>query len=253
MRLKYVKIYGERNTNTNYLGEIIRLNLDVEEIPGVVPKRMRRIQTYLPAKNRLRDLYFQLTFSRNLGWKHAKVKSAEELKRYSLVRGGSVGFVTITKNPYSWLLSFYKRPYHQDYEPIHARPDFDAFLELPCSTVGRENLEGGPYNPIQLWNLKNLAYLQLAELDTLNLTAEQILEDPPGVIAEVSRAFGLEYRSNTFINFDESTKYESKDSNHYRDYYANERWKESLRAPSIEIINRYLDRTLMERFGYQYL
>jgi hypothetical protein len=251
--LKYVKIYGERNTNTNYLGEIIRLNLDVAVIPGVVPKRMRKMQARLPAKNRMRDLYFQLTFSRNLGWKHSRVKSAEELQRYALVRSGAVGFITITKNPYSWLQSFFKRPYHQGYEPKHARPEFDAFLELPCSTVGRENLEGGPYNPVQLWNVKNQAYLQLSELNAINLTAEQILENPPGVIAEISRTFGLGYRSDTFINFDESTKYESKDSNYYRDYYTNERWKDSLSASSIEIINRQLDPALMERFGYSFI
>ncbi len=189
--MKYVKIYGERNTNTNYLGEIIRLNLDVDEIPGVVPRRMRQIQTRLPAKNRMRDLYFQLTFSQNLGWKHAKVKSADELLRYSLVKKRDVGFLTITKNPYAWLVSFYKRPYHQDYEPKHARPDFNAFLELPCSQVGRENLEGGPYNPIQLWNIKNQAYLQLSELDVINLTAEEILDNPPGVIAKSARLLVL--------------------------------------------------------------
>jgi hypothetical protein len=251
--LKYVKIYGERNTNTNYLGEIIRLNLDVLEIPGVVPKMMRRIQTRLPAKNRLRDLYFQLTFGRNLGWKHAKVKSAAELQEYRLLRHNRVIFITITKNPYSWLLSLYKRPYHQYHEYQDEKPDFESFLELPCSTVGRENLDGKRYNPVELWNVKNRSYLELAELQVLNLTSEEIFDDPQQVLRRISDKFDIDYRSSTFLNFDESTKYESKDSDYYRDYYVNERWRKNLTDQSIAIINRYLDREVMNRFGYQYL
>ena len=79
--MKYVKIYGERNTNTNYLGELIRLNLDVSELPGVVPRKMRRLQTRLPAKNFLRDAYFAATYAKNLGWKHSMVKDVDYLKQ----------------------------------------------------------------------------------------------------------------------------------------------------------------------------
>ncbi len=251
--MNYVKIYGERNTNTNYLGEIIKLNLDLADIPGVVPKTMRRIQTRLPAKNRLRDLYFQATFGSNLGWKHSKVKTAAELRRYPLLRKHRVIFVTITKNPYSWLLSLYKRPYHQYHEYQDTKPDFNTFLELPCSTVGRENLGDESYNPVELWNVKNRSYLGLDEFDVMNLTSEKIFEDPQRVIAAISDKFGIKYCSDTFVNFDESTKYESKDSSYYRDYYVNELWKEKLSADSIAIVNRYLAPDLMSRFGYAFL
>lgn len=55
---KRVKIYGERNTNTNYLSQLIGLNLKAEEIPGVVPARIMALQRRLPGNELVRDLYF---------------------------------------------------------------------------------------------------------------------------------------------------------------------------------------------------
>ena len=169
--MKLLKIYGERSTNTNYLGELIGLNLDVTVIPGVAPRKMRQIQTKLPAKDLLRDIYFELTFHRNLGWKDFRVKEIEQLRRYPLVKYHEVCFVTITKNPYSWLLSLYRRPYHQHYT---TKPSFEKFLETTWRTVHRENLQTMIFNPVQLWNITNRSSLPLDGLQVLNLTSESI-------------------------------------------------------------------------------
>lgn len=248
--MKLVKIYGERNTNTNYLGELISLNLDIAEIPGVVPKTMRRIQTHLPAKNGLRDIYFQLSYGRNLGWKHAKVENPQRIRKCPLVRNNDVCFITLTKNPYSWLLSLFRRPYHQYYK---TKPDFETFLEMEWNTVRRENISHKIANPVELWNIKNRAYLPLRELNALNLTTESIFNDAASVIRQISTTFSINYRTSNFVNFDESTKYESKDSEYYRDFYTNERWRSELSGSAIAIINRHLDKDVMEHFGYEYL
>ena len=34
---KLIKLYGERNSSTNYLGRLLELNLEVEGFPGVAP------------------------------------------------------------------------------------------------------------------------------------------------------------------------------------------------------------------------
>jgi len=248
--MKLAKIYGERNTNTNYLGELIKLNLDIMEIPGVVPRKIMRIQAPPPAKNLLRDIYFGLTFYKNLGWKHSRVKSEEVLKKYSLVKSNDVIFLTITKNPYSWLLSLYRRPYHQYFR---VKPSFETFLETPWETVNRDNLRGPVTNPIELWNIKNRSYLNLHSLKKINLTSENIFEDAKGVIDRISSEFSVNHLNDKFANFDESTKYEGKDSNYYRDFYLKEKWKENLSDEAIAIINRHLDRSLMEYFGYEFL
>ena len=248
--MKIVKIYGERNTNTNYLGELIRLNLVAQCIPGVVPRKMREIQTRLPAKNLLRDIYFAATFHKNLGWKHSKVKDADSLRKHTLVKQNGVCFVTITKNPYSWLMSLYKRPYHQQYK---VKPDFETFLQLPWTTVRRENVRGHIANPIELWNIKNRSYLQLETLSVLNLTTEAIFEDAELVLQKIGKTFDIAIRSSTFINFEESTKYEAKGSDYYREFYIKEKWKENLSKEARSIINYYVDKDLMAKFGYKLL
>lgn len=93
----WTKLYGERNTNTNYLGKLLELNVEVGQLPGVVPKSIFRLQNWLPGDERVRDWYFAATFRTNLGWKHASVKSADELLRSPLVSDKHVGFITVTK------------------------------------------------------------------------------------------------------------------------------------------------------------
>lgn len=39
-----LKLYGERNTGTNYLTKLIDLNLDIEQLHGVVPSYIMRLQ-----------------------------------------------------------------------------------------------------------------------------------------------------------------------------------------------------------------
>lgn len=246
-----VKIYGERNTNTNYLSQLIRLNLKVEELPGVVPARIMALQRKMPGHELVRDLYFLLSYGQNLGWKHTCVKSAAVLSRCPVVRKNEVCFITLTKNPYSWLLSLHRNPYHQRYLQ---KPDFETFLRTPWRTLRRENAEKVVKSPIELWNLKNAANLQLASLHALNLTSESLIENPAAVIEQISRKFSIERHSDKFMNYERSTKREAgKDSSFYRDYYRNERWRAELSGEAIAIINEGIDRALMAHFGFALL
>lgn len=242
-----IKIYGERNTGTNYLAKLIALNLDVEQLSGVVPGWLLAAQERLPAKEVVRDLYFAMNFRRNLGWKHMLVKPAQELLRYPACCDG-LAFVTLTKNPYSWLLSLYRKPYHKSYS---GKPDFETFLTRPWRCVGRDNLAGDLSSPVELWNLKNASYIQLAEkLPTVHLDFEGLLEDPEQLLRRISDAIACEWRQPQFINYDKSTKESSKNSGFYRDYYLNEKWKSEFSAAAVAIVNEQLDREVMDFFGY---
>ena len=241
---RLIKLYGERNTNTNYMSRLIGLNLDARELRGTVPKWMR----YLFGTERQRDLYFEFTYGNNLGWKHSCVKPPDALLKYRLVREKRVAFVSITKNPYSWLLSLHRNHYHQEYrEP----PSFEEFLTLPWKTVGREECGAVVANPVELWNLKNASYLHLRELGGLNITTESLFEDAEAVIAKIGKHFGIGRRQEAFVNYEVSTKNRDVGPEYYRDYYLNERWAEKLSNESLEIINRTLDRRLVSYFGYE--
>ena len=250
MKKPLIKIYGERNTGTHYLSELIRLNLEVEEVPGVVPKYIMALQKQLPGKELVRDLYFAMTYKHNLGWKHTTVKPLEIIAKYSIAKN-NLSFVTITKNPYSWLLSLYKRPYHQYYAD---KPDFESFLSTSWKTVGRDSAPKILSSPVELWNMKNSSYLQLEDtFPVLNIKYEDILDVPKNIIELISNTFSYGRRLSHFQNYEKSTKEKGKDSSFYRDYYLNERWKDMLSPQSIAIINERLDNELMNYFRYEKL
>lgn len=242
-------MYGERNTTTNYLSKLVGLNLDIEELRGSVPSYIGDIQKYLPGNEWMRDLYFSFTYKENLGWKHTRVEAPAVLKQYFTEAEQPV-FVTITKNPYSWLLSLHRNPYHH---PGSRKVSFENFIESQWMTTRRDNCERWLSNPVELWNIKNRSYLGLAGLDALNLTSENVLDDPAKVIDQISETFGITRKSDDFINYEKSTKDSKKNSNYYRDYYLGEKWRDELSNVAITQINKSLDMDLMQHFGYQVL
>ena len=246
---KKIKIYGERNTNTNYLSELINLNLKANEIKGTVPPYVIRLQHHLPGNEMVKDIYFGLTYFQNLGWKHTRIKTEEKLKKYRIVNNNLI-LITITKNPYSWLLSLYKRPYNQYY---NSKPDFYTFLRKKWKIVGRDNITHVLNNPIELWNIKNASYLQITDINILNLTSEGLLRDPESVLKTISAKFNIEKTTSFFKNHHQSTKNKNKNFKYYQDYYLNKKWREKLSSKEINLINEYLDEKLMHKFGYEYL
>lgn len=248
---KLIKLYGERNTGTNYVSKLIALNLDVDELRGVVPPLIRTLQRRLPGQELVRDIYFFLTYRHNLGWKHSRVKPPSKLKRYDTLKS-EICFVTLTKNPYSWLVSLYRRPHHQ-YQYYDNKPGFETFLRSPWKTVGRDNCQKDLPSPVMLWNVKNSSYLQLRRLGGMNLTIESVLRDPENIVEKLSSHFGIDRVSGEFVNYERSTKGENKSFADYQSYYLNERWREVLSEESILIINEAVDKDLMDYFGYEVL
>ncbi|MCP4550824.1 MAG: hypothetical protein GY834_02020 [Bacteroidetes bacterium] len=246
---KLIKIYGERNTNTNYLSKLVELNLHAKEVSGTVPPIIMKMQKLLPGNELVRDIYFHFTFEKNLGWKHALVKPQKELNKCKLV-DFNLFFLTITKNPYSWLLSLYRNPYHQYFSD---KPSFEVFLKRQWKTIGRDNTQGNLSSPIELWNIKNRSYLQLDTNNVINITTESMFQDAGNIIHEISKRFSIEKKSDEFINYERSTKNKSKDSVYYRDYYLSEKWRENLSRDAITIINESIDKDLMVHFGYSVL
>ncbi|MEZ6127626.1 MAG: hypothetical protein R3C59_03025 [Planctomycetaceae bacterium] len=242
-----VKIYGERNSGTIYLSELLRLNFHIRELQGFVPWTVSALQMLLPGKEAVRDAWFATTFARNLGWKHMQAMPPEELRQYAIT-SGRLHFLTITKNPYSWLLSMHRRPYHQYYDRSLT---FEEFLTTPWKSTGRDAADAVIANPIELWNLKNRSYCRLCpESGALNLRYEDVLDDTQRILQQVEDRFQLKRRNREFRNYEPSTKDSSRDSDYYRDYYLNERWRSKLSAQAVRIINEHLDHELRQTFGY---
>jgi len=241
---KLLKIYGERNCGTNYLRQLILHNFDVTLLSGTVPQRLRRL---FRGNESLLDLYFRLTRRKNLGWKHAVAPSVTEQKRVS-VPVERVVFITLSKNPYAWLVSLFRHPYHYR----AAMSSFARFLRTPWETVGRENHPASFANPVAMWNEKNASYLRLQEfVHYTNLRYEDLLRDPEQTLADIAQAYALPRRTPTFVNLQESTKGEmNKSYSHYQDYYLNERWRDELCDEDVAWINDNLDGDVMVTLHY---
>lgn len=246
--LPLIKIYGERNSGTIYLSELLRLNLQIQELRGFVPWPVHALQLLLPGREAVRDAWFARTFPRNLGWKHRCAPPATELMQHAIV-SGRVHFVTITKNPYSWLLSMHRRPYHQYYK---TKLTFEEFLLTPWPTTRRDGTAEVLSGPVELWNIKNRSYRQLADrLPVINLRYEDLLGQPEEWLNRIQTQFDLQRRTTEFRNFQQSTKDSDRDSSWYKDYYLKERWRSKLSVDAVDIINRLLDHDLRQAFGYQ--
>jgi hypothetical protein len=118
MNDQIIKIFGGRNTGTNYLEQLIDNNLYVKQLPGIFPRywlkirgKMKQVEYLFPSLsnittwNKLKNLYLINTKKTNLGWKHS-IPDYNIMDSYN--HGSKLHIVTLTRNPYSWLLSLYK-------------------------------------------------------------------------------------------------------------------------------------------------
>lgn len=245
-----LKIYGERNTGTNYLSQLLDLNFEIQQLPGVVPRSIGHMQHVLPGREWLRDAYFAASYGKNLGWKHCHVRPDLMRARF---RGDlqRVAFVTLTKNPYSWLISLSRKPYHYQDD----RPDsLEVLIAKPWRTVGRDNMNKAVCDPVDLWNRKNASYLELAaHFPTVTLKYEELLASPLDAVRNIGLELGLERKSEQFVNYEKSTKDSAKSFDFYSNYYLSELWQDELATPVREAISKRLDGDLMRELGYEVL
>ena len=242
-----VKLFGERNTGTRYLARLLEQNLSVDMLAGAPPAWVRRLQRQLPGKEWLRNAYFVTSAHHNLGWKHSLPNPDQVRNR---IGSRSVLVVTLTKNPYAWLVSLYRRPYHQHWDK---RPSFSEFLGKPWQTIRREAAGKNAYaSPVTLWNEKNAAYLALAEqVGAVNMTYENLLQNPSDAIADVAASAGAKWDPSTFVNLESSTKKSTKTHADYRAYYAQEQWRREFSEDDINLVNRQLSSEVVQAFGYE--
>lgn len=254
-----LKIYGERNVGTNYVEALIAQNLRVSVLPGRVPSSDLRTQLMGQLKRVLpgveawheaaRDRYFDQHFNRDLGWKHM-CPAPERIGASGLAE---VRFVIVVKNPYSWLLSLFRSPYH-----VGGRDaDFETFLHrrLPVMET-RENIGARALTPVEVWNRKGQGYLalQAAAARAIIVPYEDFLRDEAAIIARIADRLEIARRPD-FQSIASGVKRSNRSitREEYVDYYLNERWKADLSAENIRNINSLLDPALMAALHYDFL
>ena len=197
------------------------------------------------------NIYLEWLLAKNLevdildspayGWKHRLAPSDQELTPE--MKSNTV-FVCLIKNPYSWLLSMHKRPYN--HESLRKLP-FSEFLKYSF---------GDYRNPIIMWNQKIKSYLDLKNYvpQYILFKYEDLLEDFKVELNRFADQFGLE-KPELYKNINNLLTHSHgiKSAGFHRDFYIEERWKQSLRGKHIDFINEHLDQSLMNQLNYSIL
>lgn len=251
----FVKIFGERNSGTRAVTQMVRKVRGIRtchdreralEPPAPATELREKIGEYYGGK--WRRLYDEaLTDCQAQGnpgmarWKHAVAKYDESFADTA----ASVLFCI--RNPYSWTVSFAKRPYHRKGPQAQS---FVEFIDRPWMTVGREHAPAVVRSPLSLWNMKYASYAKFKTEATIPNTLikfENFVVNPVPYLVGKLDELGLP--SAGVVSIEKSTK-DERSLDDIRSYYLQEKWRGWLTAPVVEAINRQVDWNVALYFGY---
>ncbi|HCQ28776.1 MAG TPA: hypothetical protein DIU39_00720 [Flavobacteriales bacterium] len=209
---KKVKVFGERNSGTIYLEKLLVKNFKVD----------------------IAD-YF------TLGWKHRLAPHKEELDKIE----DDIIYLILVKNPYAWLRSMHRKPYHQEQLK---QLSFNQFIEFPY---------GDYENPVKMWNAKYRAYLHMNEYakNFALIKYEELLETPEEILSGLKEKFNLKTTLYWFsdIQHQLTNNHGELKKKFHKNYYLKEKWKSEYKPETIALVNKYIDNDLMQQFDYKIL
>lgn len=254
-RRQRVKIFGERNTGTNALKQLIEKNSDSRVLPSVAseldpwfPLKWRTLALLPGGKARI-ERYIDGVFrgrTPTLAWKHAAT-NLTDVSDFS-----DCLVVLTTRHPASWALALYRRPYHSFGEKPSTFPEF---LSMRWQPVTRDALTAGAFTPIEMWNMKMRSYVTFASALATKGAAhvwvrfEDFVGDQEAVFDRLRGC--LTNPAETCSIVSASTKDPSKDYAYYRDYYRREAWATEIDPDSEAILTDAVDWSIAVAFGYR--
>ena len=225
-----VKVFGERNTGTNFVQRLLSSQQDIQLVMGAPNKWIAPIRNIVKArvlgvasdqhllkervqrKNQVsqsvlrhrsipQDIvwsaYFGWTQHRNFGWKHRNLDE-HTLKQSKKFR--ETKFLCLVRNPYQWLISMRRRPYGLGVPP---GADWAQFLSFS-------------------WNSKSY-------------------DAKPQV------------HYNTPVDEDPTKPGDSQSLASYRQSYLDQEWVNNIPREFCSQINNDLDRELCQQLNYRFI
>lgn len=247
-------LFGERNTSTNALKQLILRNSGSapEHVPPALrPSKVKKDDWLLAILKKSRHFqhWRQDRIWRNASilhtWKHA----ATYFDDPSVFENHKVIFTV--RHPASWLVALHRRPHNAK---VKVPRNFQDFLYVSWPTLERERLGKSVLTPPALYNKKIESYLFFCEqLTGLGIQHrfvrfEDFAQDQAAVFYAI-RAL-LKDPVETPRPIEASTKDKNKDFAVYRDYYAKEKWRGEIDEGAKHLINREICWDLVRQFGY---
>lgn len=215
--IEYVKIHGLQRSGTNYLAYLVDHNFD-------------QTKSLINAG----------------GWKHGHYCAPWSL-------GQEVHVLTITKNPYAWLVSTYN----------YWKPDV-SFDEYVKGRIVVEKQAGTPFlylaaNPVQHWNNMHYHWLsvRLNNKKSLVVPYELLIFLPDRVIEGVGLEFGLKAKPEftDTLNIMSAGEEHPLPSDEWwadREYYVFDKFMDRYPKDLLRFVNDQLDKEVMGVLGYTF-
>jgi len=258
-----LKIYGERNTGTTFLRELMKRNFAVSMLSGTpwareghdardkVADEFQHHPSWTKklVRDRFSDLINRKHMNDTLGWKHmyppiSILKNAPELTRNTI-------FMVTAKHPVFWALSFHRHPYHHYFKTDNMT--FADFIRHPFIPMISDNVDVPYYKSIiELYGAKVDGYRELASLDlTMELVRyENLVANVMGFLDEMTAKYGLARRSKEPAILGRSTKGDARTLADFQTAYKVENAMKAVSEEDYRFIISVFGRRRLAWLGY---
>lgn len=250
--LRYIKLFGERNSGTTWLEKLIRHNLDAKLLI-ITAEKIRKRGGYRGRADfeGAMDHFFLNEGRVNFGWKHRAVSVSSLVQR---AKYPDTAFIFLTKDPYWFVRSLWRNPYNRLARNTK-KLELSQFAQKPWPLLARDEIDGESLtSPFKLWSHKVRSYLETVEgLPTGKATLiryEDVLVDPESELRKAAATLGVDH-GETFRNWETDTKGGSAyGADYYKQRYLSANYSDFFDEAALEMAARDLDRDLLDRLGY---
>ena len=256
-----VKIFGERNTATRAVKQMLRATDGVTLVNSKRPDELGNVEwanlmasINLYIQDDWRKVYMD-ALRDNVShydapiamWKHAAPRWDDAFIDQDVCT------IFCVRNPYSLALSMACKPYHMK---ARRTDDFLTFIKRPWLTERRDNTGIILRSVMDLWNNKLRAYADFADQAELSdgkvayVRFEDFVANPARTLANALAGFGATTAPSPIA---ESTKNHGKPLSELQSFYESEAWRNRLTASTVSAINELLDWPLVDQFCYERL
>jgi len=252
-----IKIYGERNSGTRFLTDLIKKNFTTPVLLGSTPGEYDELGLCTPepplVRNLIRDRRTHLANRRampeTLGWKHM-CPPIEFLKSMPQMAATTL-FLVIVKHPVFWALSFHRRPYSSYFDS--RKMGFDEWLRHIFIPTARDSVEQAFYpSAIGIYAAKVDGYRRLSGLQVPFelIRYEELISDIPGFLRRLQLKYRLPRHRRKDIIRNTSTKGDQRELGDFVSQYRLDRVAEAVSANNYEFIISSLGEDRLRWLGY---
>jgi len=259
-----LKVFGERNTGTNFLKSFLRLNTSLKVLKGGdggredIKKQFKDfvskhdIKDTFARKLVMESLLDQESTRRsqiNFGWKHANV-CPQMLSKVSGFK--DVCFIFIIRNPWRFISSLHQKPYNLLPKPT---ADIMQFVRSPIYVNQRDLLSSRLIkSPVELWNRKVRSYFEFSSVypkQSLIVYYENLVLSPSGFADDLRKLCKV---NKSIIVPNDSSKKHRGDTKTFAEFCQEVRSynpRKILGEELFSLIAAHLDRDLVGQTPYQ--